>query len=177
MFFKAKDMLRKAILARWQEQESYRSSLKDSDIGKKEVIIYDQHALERHDYAASKAERIRYSQNFFLNAEGKQPPRQPRPDYEEAKREGHRRQDEFMAAKGQLYIPIHPSKQRRQNPNQQFEGSEEFDYVVDRTTGWKWYKEQQGDLPHTSSSSSASWKNPTWQWNSWLWHSSQHDEQ
>ena len=33
--------------------------------------------------------------------------------------------------------PIHPSKQRRQNPNQQFEGSEEYDYVVDRKTGWK----------------------------------------
>ena len=65
-----------------------------------------------------------------------------------------------MAAKGQLYTPIHPSKQRRQNLNQQFEGSEEYDYVVDRKTGWKWYKEQQRDLPHTSSSSSTSWQIP-----------------
>ena len=53
MFFKAKDMLRKAkkkgfptIFARWQAQESHRSSLKDSDIGEKEVIVYDQLALE-----------------------------------------------------------------------------------------------------------------------------------
>ena len=69
-------------------------------------------------------------------------------------RECQRLQDEFLAAAKQLYKPIHPSKQMRQNPNQQFEGSEDYDYVVDRKTGWKWYKEQQGNLPHTSSSSS-----------------------
>ena len=75
MFCKAKDMLRKekkkgfpTILARWQEQESYRSSLKDCDIGEKEVVIYDQLALERHDCAATKAERIRYSQKWVLLA-------------------------------------------------------------------------------------------------------------
>ena len=28
----------------------------------------------------------------------------------------------------------------RQNPIQQFEGSEDYDYVVDRKTGWKWHK-------------------------------------
>ena len=121
-FFKAKDMLRKAkkrgfptILARWQEQESYRSSLKDHDIGEQEVIIYDRHALERHYYTATKNERMRYSQNWVLtlNAEGKQPPRQLRPDYEEAKRECQRLQDEFMAAEGQLFTLIHASEQRR----------------------------------------------------------------
>ena len=93
-FFKEKDMLRNAkkrgsptILARWQEQESYRSSLKDHDIGEQEVIIYDRLALERHDCTATKVERMRYSQNWVLtvNAEGKQPPRQLRPDYEDAK--------------------------------------------------------------------------------------------
>ena len=66
MFFKAKDMLRRAkngfrtILARWHQQESYRSSLKDSDIGEK-VMIYDQLALERHDHTATKAERKKLS--------------------------------------------------------------------------------------------------------------------
>ena len=109
-------MLRKAkkrsfpkILARWQEQESYRSSWKDHEIGEQEVIIYDRLALERHDYTATKAERMRYSQNWVLtlNAEGKQPPRQPRPDYEGAKRECQQLQDEYMAAKGQLFSPIH----------------------------------------------------------------------
>ena len=62
----------------------------------------------------------------------------------------------------QLYKPNHPSKQMRQNPNQQFEGSEDYDYVVDLKTGWKWYTEQQGDQPHTSCSSSSSWKNSSW---------------
>ena len=53
-------MLRKAkkrgfptILARWQEQESYRSSLKDHDIGGQQVIVYDRFALERHDFSAN----------------------------------------------------------------------------------------------------------------------------
>ena len=59
------------------------------------------------------------------------------------KRECQRLQDEFLAAKGQLFTPIHASKQGRQNPNQQFQGSEEYDCVVDRKTGWRWYKEQQ----------------------------------
>ena len=99
-------MLRKAkkrgfptILVRCQEQESYISSLKDLDIGEQEVIIYDRLDLERHDKTATKAERMRYSQNWVLtlNAEGKQPPRQLRQDYEEAKRKCQRRQDEFVS--------------------------------------------------------------------------------
>ena len=70
-------MLRKAkkggcptLLARWQEQESYRSSLKDHDIGEQEVIIYDRLVLKRHEYTATNAERMRYTQNWvlFLNA-------------------------------------------------------------------------------------------------------------
>ena len=56
-----------------------------------------------------------------------------------------------MTETKQFYKPIHPSKETRQKPNQQFEGSEDYDHVVDRKTGWKWYKEQQGNLPHTSS--------------------------
>ena len=96
------------------------------------MIIYDRLALERHDYTATKAERMRYSQNWVLtlNAEGKQPPRQLRPDYEEAKRECRRLQDEFMVAKEQLFTPIHASKQKSQNPNQQFQGSEDLTMLL-----------------------------------------------
>ena len=147
-------------------------------VSKKWLFMLDL-LFERHDYTAIKAERMRYSQNWVLtvNAEGKQPPRQLRPDYEEAKRECQRPQDELMAVKGQLFTPIQAGIKRRQNPNQQFEGSEEYDHVVDRKRGWRWYKEQEGDLPHTSSSSSTSWQDSTWQWMSWWWHSSQYDEQ
>ena len=74
MFFKAKVMLRKAkkksfpeIFARWQEQESYRSSLKDCDINEKEIIIYDQLVLEKHDYAVRIAKRIKYYQKWIFS--------------------------------------------------------------------------------------------------------------
>ena len=63
--------------------------------------------------------------------------------------------DESMAETKQFYKPIHPIKQRRQNQTQHFEGSEEYDNVVDPKTGWKCYKEQQWNLPHTPSSSSS----------------------
>ena len=48
-------------------------------------------------------------------------------------RECQRRQDENVAETKLLYRRIHPSKQMRQNPNQQFEGSEDYDCAVD----WK----------------------------------------
>ena len=170
MFFKAKDMPRKAkknhptLLSRWKAQQSYRSSLEEHGIGEKEIMLYDQIALEKHDYTATKAERIQNSKYWVLsiNAEGPQLPRQQRPDYAAAKRECQRLQDEYMAETKLLYKPTYPIKQMRQNPNQQFEGSEDYDNVVDRKTGWKWYK-QRGNLPHTSSSSSSSWQNSSWQ--------------
>ena len=187
--FKAKDMLRKAnkkkngnhptILSGWKEQESNRTSLAKHNIGEKEIMLHDQIALDNHDFIATKADRIQNSKHWVLsiNAEGPQIPRQHRPDYAAAKRECQRLQDTFMADTKQLHKPIHPSKQMRQNPNQQLEGNEDYDYVVDRKTEWKWYKEQQGNLPHTSSSSSSSWQNSSWQnWNSWWWHSSKPDE-
>ena len=149
MIFKAKDMLRKAkknhptILSRWKTDEECRKSLGFIDIGKKEIMFHDQIALVRHDFPATKAERIRNSKHGVLstNAEGPQPPRQQRPDDAAAKKECQRLQDAYMAETKQLYKPIHPSKQMRQNPNQQFKGSEDYDYIVDRKTGWKWYKE------------------------------------
>ena len=61
MFFKAKEMLKKArqekngshptILVRWCAQEGYRRSLAEHDIGEKEVMLFDRTAVERHDNA------------------------------------------------------------------------------------------------------------------------------
>ena len=172
MLRKAKKKIHPTILSKWKADEEYRKSLGLIDIGDKEIMLYDQIALEKHDYTATKAERIRNSKHWVhsINAEGPQLPRKQRPDYAAAKRECQRLQDEYMAETKQLYTPIHPSKQMRQNPNQHLEGCEDYDCVVDRKTGWTWYKEQQGDLPHTSSSSSLSWQDSTWQnWNSWWW--------
>ena len=84
MFFKAKDMLRKAkkknhptTLSRWKAQLSFRTSLAEHGIGEKEIILHDQIALENHDYTATKAERIQNSNHWVLsiNAEGPQLPR------------------------------------------------------------------------------------------------------
>ena len=153
--FKAKDMLRRAkkskngnhptILSRWKAQESYWTLSAKHNIGEKEIMLYDQIALENDDYIATKAERIENSKHrvLLINADGRQPPRRQRPDYASAKRECQRQQDEYMAETKQFYKPIHPSKQMRQNPDEQFEGSEDYDYVIDLKTGWRWYKEQQ----------------------------------
>ena len=83
-FFKAKDMLGKAknkkngnhptILSRWKAVEEYRKSLRFVGIGEKEIMFYDQVALRKHDYTATKAERKRNSKHWVLsiNAEGPQ---------------------------------------------------------------------------------------------------------
>ena len=131
MLRKAKKKNHPTILSRWKAQQSYWISLEEHGIGEKEITLYDQNALEKHDFSATKAERIQNSKHRVLskNAEGPQLPRQQRPDYAAAKRECQRLQDEYMAETKQLHRPIHPSKQMRQNPNQQFEGSEDYDYV------------------------------------------------
>ena len=57
---------------------------------------------------------------------------------------------------------LHPSTQVNQ------------DVKTRRITLRCWSKDRmQGDMPHTSSSSSTSWQDFTWQWKSWWWHSSQ----
>ena len=85
MFFKAKDLLTKAKkkkngnrptnLTRWTADEEYRKSLGFIGTREKEIMLYDQIAVEKHDYTAAKAERIRKSTHWVIsiNAEGPQP--------------------------------------------------------------------------------------------------------
>ena len=82
MFYRAKQMLKKAReakhenhptkLSRWYEQEGYRKSLAEHIIGEKEVMLFDRIALERHDYAATRAERLQITKQSILrlNADG-----------------------------------------------------------------------------------------------------------
>ena len=157
-FHKAAEMLRKAktrgyptILSRWEGEENYRSSLATERFREEDIWNFYQLALEKHDYIATRSERLRYSQQWVLskNSDGKHLPRHLCPERAAAQRECQRLRDEFMANSKESYKPVHPSKQQRQNPYQQFEGSEEYDYAVDRRTGCKWLKEQVGDQPHT----------------------------
>ena len=50
-------------------------------------------------------------------------------------------QDAHLAEARQSPIPVRPESQQRQRQDQQFEGEENFDYHVDRKTGWRCYRE------------------------------------
>ena len=54
-------------LSIWYDQEEYRKSLAEHNIDEKEVMLFDRIALERHDYAATRAERLQTSNiGFFV---------------------------------------------------------------------------------------------------------------
>ena len=50
-------------------------------------------------------------------------------------------QDARVAETEQSLVPIRPQHQQRQRQNQQFKGEENFDFCVDRKTGWRYYRE------------------------------------
>ena len=93
IFYRAKQKLEKArqsklgshptILSRWYDQEEYRKSLAEHNIDEKEVIFFDRIALERHDYTATRAERLQNAKHWILrlNADGPQKPRRQRPEF------------------------------------------------------------------------------------------------
>ena len=147
MYFQAKQMLKKArqgkhgghptILSRWYDDQKYRKSLSDMGWGEHRIMLYDRVALETHIYVATRAERIHNSKHWILtlNAEGPQQPLNQRPDFAHAKRECKRLHDEHLARTQQEYRPTHRSQQVRHRKERQFEGGEDFDYVVDPNTG------------------------------------------
>ena len=68
--------------------------------------------------------------------------------------------------------PIHPIQRTRRRRNQQFEGLEEYNYKVDRWTGWRSYpSKSQGNLRHPTSSSTQRKQHDDRKsnksWNSW----------
>ena len=114
-YYHAKHMLKKrpnrkhgshpTILSRWYACDEFRKSL--SDIGWREhhIILYDRIALEKHIYVATRAEIIQNSKHWILtiNAEGRQPPLNQRPDVPQAKRGCKRLHDEHLARTQQEY--------------------------------------------------------------------------
>ena len=83
MFLKAKQMLKKArqskhgnhptILSRWYDQEEYRKSLAEHKLREKEVMLFDRIALERHDYTATRAERLQNAKHWILRLNADEP--------------------------------------------------------------------------------------------------------
>ena len=121
-------------------------------------------------------ERTR-NEKKWLNNEGVQGPLNQRPDFVEAKRELKRLHDEHVKETSERNTPIHPIQRTRRRRNQQFEGLEEYNYKVDRWTGWRSYpSKSQGNLRHPTSSSTQrkqhddrksnkswnSWRSSTW---------------
>ena len=96
MFFKAKEMLMKArqekhgshptILARWYAQKRYRDSLAEQIIGERKIMLFDRIALERHDFPATRAERLQNAKHLVLrlNADGPQKSLRQRQEFADA---------------------------------------------------------------------------------------------
>ena len=113
-------------------------------------MLYDRIAVEKHIYTATRAERIQNSKHWILtiNAEGgTQQSLNQRPDLVQAKRECKRLHDEHLARTQEEYRAIPRSQQIRQRQGHQFEGNEEYDYVVDPQTGWRFYTHKFAGKP------------------------------
>ena len=182
MNYQAKQTLKKAqngsyptILARWHGERDYRASLEATGLTENDIILFDRIAMEKHYCSPTKAESIQKSKHWILtlNAEGPQQPLNQRPDFAQAKRECKRLDDEHLAKTQQNWRPSHRSQQVRQRKEQQFEGGEDFDYVLDPETGWRFYKELWRKL-QTDSSSSSHWDKTHWKTSNW--HSSRPDD-
>ena len=150
------------------QKKRYRSSLAEHKIGEKEIMLYDRIALERHDYTATRAERLQNASHWVLrlNAEGFQKPLRQRQEFVGASKQCLKMQDAHQAETQQSLRPTHPQHRQRQRQNQQFEGGENFDHKVDRKPGWRYYRKPRWNPPAASSSSSSTLQWPT-SWSSW----------
>ena len=91
-----------------------------------------------------------------------------RPEFAVAFKQCLKMQDAHLAETRQSLRPIRPEHQQRQREDQQF-GGENFDYLVDRKTGWRYFRQPRGNPSAASSSSTWQWQNSQWQtrWSSW----------
>ena len=80
-------------------------------------------------------------------------------------------QDARFTETRQSLVPIRPQHEQRQRKDQQFEGEENFDYSVDRKTGWRYCREPRVNpsAAFSSSSSTSQCSTLQWQtsWSSW----------
>ena len=146
-------------------------SLAEHNIGDKEVMLFDRIALERHDCAATRPERLQNAKYWILrlNADGHQKPLRQRPEFAVALKQCLKMQGAHLAETQQSLRPIRPEHQQRQRQDQQIEGRENFDYYVNRRIGWRYYREPRGNPSTASSSSTSQWQTLQWQtsWSSW----------
>ena len=162
MFFKTKDMQRKQRRRIIRQVSPGGAHDKATElgygIGEKETMLNEQMVLEKHDFAVVEAERRQNSKHWVLsmNVEGAQLPAASigcRRLQDERMEETKQSTNQFSRADECVRIGISNSTEVKIIHG----------YVVGQKTGWKWHKEQQGNLPHASSSSSSSWKDSSWQ--------------
>ena len=81
-------------------------------------------SLFKDDFSATRAERLQNAKHWVLrlNADGHQKPLRQRPEFAYALKQCFEMQDAHLA---------------------QSEGGENFDYYVDRKTGWRYYRERE----------------------------------
>ena len=153
------------ILPRWYEQEGCRKPLAEHNVSEKEVMLFDRVALERHEYTATRAERLQNAKHWILslNADWPLMPLRQRPEFADALEQCLEMQDVHLAETQQSVRPVRPEHQQRQRQDQQFEGGENFDYYVDRKTGWRYSREPRRSPPAASSSSTSQWQPSQWQ--------------
>ena len=86
------------ILSRWQEQEEYRRSLAEHNIGEKGFLLYDRIALGRHDYTATRTERSQNAKHWVLrlNADGPNKPLRQRQEFADALKQCLKMQDTHL---------------------------------------------------------------------------------
>ena len=127
------------IFSRWYDQEENRKSLAEHNIGEKEVMLLDRIALESRDYTATRAERLQNGKHWIirLNADG------PKSLFDSDQNLPLLKKMPSNARRShggtqQSLRPMRPEHKQRQRQNQQFEGGENFDYYVDRKTGWRY---------------------------------------
>ena len=118
-------------------KKGYRKSLAEHNIGEKEFVLFDRIALERHDFSATRAERLQNAKHWILhkNADGPQKPLRQRPEFAVALKQCLQMQDAHLAETHQSLRPIRPESQQRQRQDQQFGGGQNFDHYLDRKTG------------------------------------------
>ena len=148
------------ILSRWYDQEGYGDSLAKRNIGEKEVMLFDRIALERHDFSATRAERLQNAKHWILRltADGPKMLLRQRPEFAVALKQFLQMQDAHLAGSQHPLRPIRPEHQQRQRQGQQFDGGENLDYYVDGKTGWWYYRAPLGNPPAAASSSTSQWK-------------------
>ena len=161
MYFHAKQMLEKtrqekhgshpSILSRWCADAANRKSLSDIEWREHYVMLYDRVALEKPIYKATRAERIQIANNWILTASsegGTQLPLNQQPDFAQAKRECKRLHDEHLTRTNkntEIFLAVTKEDSEKGN---NFEGYEDFAYVVDPNKGWRFYRQSRGNCRH-----------------------------